>query len=548
MPGQGQPFPDLPPSGHAAPGEAPPGQPAAGQLPAGQPTAGHDTAAAELLSRIFPGQPMSPGALLGAAMLAGEIPDGAMPGLSVPDPPVPGQPPADGETTGQQPLIHRSPVVSPAFDHEPAPEEITRTVDGNRADAIRVDNSGDHEVGTAPRPSAQDDQGGDGPDPGETPFTAQPLVHHVTADLLERLARSSGDLEAAADTRATGDRAAAPLMFHGRPAPSRVQADVRVPASVSSRVGRIHSVDVSDALVRRGPAVSARAQELGARGFTQGGVVHLPDAAGSLEDRDAAALLAHELTHVAQQRRFGSALPSPESLAGRALEAEAQAVEHWYADGHTDTPPELGTVTESWTAPERLVPALHLPTRAAATAHPARPAGHTAPSQPALQLAPGRWSMSEIGSTLSDFASSQSERVSERISEAWSGARESVAETAAETGSHISDLVSQGRARLSGAIDEISAGIRGGFGDPQSPSQPTASAEPPPLPEPTPPGLTAQEVLDLLAEDPPYRWMDMDSSQDLDELALRLYDRIVTRLRFDVLVQRERSGTLLDFG
>jgi hypothetical protein len=55
------------------------------------------------------------------------------------------------------------------------------------------------------------------------------------------------------------------------------------------------------------------------------------------------------------------------------------------------------------------------------------------------------------------------------------------------------------------------------------------------------------ELVELIGDAPPRRWMDLDSSEDLDELATRLYDRMVNRLRFDVLVQRERSGTLMDF-
>ncbi len=60
--------------------------------------------------------------------------------------------------------------------------------------------------------------------------------------------------------------------------------------------------------------------------------------------------------------------------------------------------------------------------------------------------------------------------------------------------------------------------------------------------------LSAEEVVDLIADDPPRRWMDLDDGDDFEELANRLYAHLVTRLRFDVLVERERSGTLLDFG
>ncbi len=76
-----------------------------------------------------------------------------------------------------------------------------------------------------------------------------------------------------------------------------------------------------------------RAKELSARAFTSGGVVHLPDEAGELSDPGVQALLAHELTHVAQQRRFGADLPSAGSEEGQRLEAAAVGAEEWFRSG-----------------------------------------------------------------------------------------------------------------------------------------------------------------------------------------------------------------------
>jgi hypothetical protein len=393
------------------------------------------------------------------------------------------------------------------------------------------------------------------PERGRSGETAVLPDQNQLASALEAMASPLGGIARAIGERARG---AAPLVFRGhadwtRTTPSQTQGrtraqdrevDVRAPASVTGRLGRIHSIDVSDALVRRGPGVSARAQELGARGFTHGGVVHLPDAAGPLDGGDAAALLAHELTHVAQQRRFGSALPAPDSPAGRALEAEAQAVEQWYAGGHSDPPPQPfeGTVVESWSAPSwqapshHQLPALQLPHPAATR----KPAADQHQHQPALQLAPAPWSRAEISSTLSDFASSQRER----LSGMWSEAKEDFSE--GYHGSSEQPQAPQPSQGWSGPTG--TTGSSGGGVGQSPPPQATAEVAVPPPAQPAPTGLTAAEVADLLADDPPRRWMDMDADEDLDELALRLYDRIVTRLRFDVLVQRERSGTLLDFG
>jgi hypothetical protein len=56
------------------------------------------------------------------------------------------------------------------------------------------------------------------------------------------------------------------------------------------------------------------------------------------------------------------------------------------------------------------------------------------------------------------------------------------------------------------------------------------------------------ELYDAFGDNPPRRWFDLDDIAEFDELANRLYNHLFSRLRFDVLVERERSGTLMDFG
>jgi hypothetical protein len=53
----------------------------------------------------------------------------------------------------------------------------------------------------------------------------------------------------------------------------------------------------------------------------------IPANVGSLESGPGEALLAHELTHVAQRVRYGPTLPDESAPAGRVLEAEARAAE-----------------------------------------------------------------------------------------------------------------------------------------------------------------------------------------------------------------------------
>jgi hypothetical protein len=66
---------------------------------------------------------------------------------------------------------------------------------------------------------------------------------------------------------------------------------------------------------------------LQARAFTADAAVHLPADRGPLEAAPARQLLAHELVHVAQQRRLGPSLPPEDSPTGRSLELQAQEAE-----------------------------------------------------------------------------------------------------------------------------------------------------------------------------------------------------------------------------
>ena len=70
--------------------------------------------------------------------------------------------------------------------------------------------------------------------------------------------------------------------------------------------------------------MDAHAHALRARAFTREGEIYLPDT----PNRHPAATLAHELTHVAQQRHFGPDLPAEWTTEGRALERQAVAAEH----------------------------------------------------------------------------------------------------------------------------------------------------------------------------------------------------------------------------
>jgi Domain of unknown function (DUF4157) len=111
-----------------------------------------------------------------------------------------------------------------------------------------------------------------------------------------------------------------------------------VPDEVRRAVESVTGVDLGDVAVHRGAEVTQVARALRAKAYTVGGEVHLPAEYGSLRDPRVRALLAHELVHVAQQRRLGDALPPEDSPLGKLLELDALAVERtWLA-------PQLGGV------------------------------------------------------------------------------------------------------------------------------------------------------------------------------------------------------------
>jgi hypothetical protein len=105
------------------------------------------------------------------------------------------------------------------------------------------------------------------------------------------------------------------------------------PPDIVATVAALTGIDVGDTLIDRSPTATTRAAEMGALAYTDGRTVHLPTELGPLDDRRVRAVTAHELVHVAQQRRRGGDLPAETSDAGRTLEGEARAVERIVAGG-----------------------------------------------------------------------------------------------------------------------------------------------------------------------------------------------------------------------
>jgi hypothetical protein len=124
-----------------------------------------------------------------------------------------------------------------------------------------------------------------------------------------------------------------------KPLRARVQrAPLTLPARPAEEATSVGSTSVTPApvggsavptvKVHRDGTATDLSKSLDARSFTHGGEIFLPASHGPLTSGKGRSLLAHELTHVSQQRKLGSSLPEEHTSHGKALEAEAVAAEH----------------------------------------------------------------------------------------------------------------------------------------------------------------------------------------------------------------------------
>jgi len=286
----------------------------------------------------------------------------------------------------------------------------------------------------------------------------------------------------------------------------------RVPLTVTGPIHRVLGADVSDVTVRRGSDITALTHRLGARGFTEDRVVYVPDDVGALDSSAAAPLLAHELTHVVQQRVFGAALPDRNTHLGRQLEEDAVRVEDWMAGGAVSAPPTL--------------------------VHPAAAGQQPPGAGPGAQRA----SAKALRALLDSSAMTEMPRMDARhLIDEFERANNVTALT--PEASVLPELTVDALLRTALANDEPDTDDDGPGGGGKEPAGGRAAM----------PGdaesvaAIAEAVADLFADEPPRRWFDLDDVEDFEELAGRVYHELITRLRFDMVVDRERAGTLLDF-
>jgi uncharacterized protein DUF4157 len=432
----------------------------------------------------------------------------------------------------------------------------------------------------------------------------------------------------------------------------------RVPHTLIAPLRRALDMDLADVPVRRGEAVSATAERLGARAFTADGAVYLPDDADAVDSTDNAALLAHELTHAAQQQRFGVTLPGLETVTGQHLETEAVAVEEWVKDGAVDPPPVVyghveptrfveQDIAEPAQAAPRLpvvsssrprtstelalerfrqaVPGAPAPSGELQNPSPAglldrmRKQGFNAPSpsdelqnpSPAGLLDRMRKQRFNAPSPSSELQGPPPAGLLDRLrrpgltapptSDELQGpppaglldrlrSQSTIASPPGAALPLASSAVLLERMRKQGldvpppSTTISNASVAGLFGAMAE----VASAAPPPVPTPVsppvdppdeppeqfvtygpdrpppdwspggdsdspapssqPPQPDMAEFVKEVRDNPPRRWMDLDDPDHFDEISHRVYNTLQARFRFDVLLERERSGTLMDFG
>ena len=120
---------------------------------------------------------------------------------------------------------------------------------------------------------------------------------------------------------------ARPLRAGVQRAPITGQAGHGEPAATPGAAAKSGTSSAAPVKIHRGGEASKLATALDARSFTHGAEIYLPSSHGPLTSGKGRSLLAHEMTHVAQQRRLGSSLPAEDSPRGRSLESEAVAAE-----------------------------------------------------------------------------------------------------------------------------------------------------------------------------------------------------------------------------
>ena len=310
-----------------------------------------------------------------------------------------------------------------------------------------------------------------------------------------------------------------------------------VPAEIVSVFQSTFGLDLADVPVNRGPGVTPLARSVAARAFAQGGEVFLPDEIGDLATPEARGLLAHELTHAAQQRLLGADLPPEQSPEGVELEAVAVTAERWYR-GEGGPPaalvhlPARVELTETRVATEQartLIERLTVPRDLSATAlqradEPTGTAGFEL-------LGP------TSGATTAPYADAGAPIPPPTVS---------VPSASAPTVAAPIEFAPTVSAPVGNTLPAVGP-VPGMLFNPPGPLPESVQAGP----DPEVHRLRAAvdrltDAVAELADRPVEPATDLTDPATLDELTGRLYDRVRTNLRTELLVDRERAGLLTD--
>ena len=278
-----------------------------------------------------------------------------------------------------------------------------------------------------------------------------------------------------------------------------------VPADLRAELEPMLDTPLTDVKVHRDADTGEAARQLSAKAFTAGGEVFLPDWHGPTSGGEARAILTHELTHVAQQRHLGSSLPAEDSPDGAALETEARAVAGQGPPVPTRPVAAGAPAAQRLSATQPAPPARNLPHR--------EPSGGMAPVEIAARV--------------------QAAAVAAGIgtSPLLVHSRPAVGAPAAPTLSPTTPAATPATAPPPTA--SVPLATQRLPDDASSAQNVTTSTSSSTSSTPADTGVTGATGV-------------TENPAQLDELARRLYPRFRTRLRQDLLADRERSGRLFD--
>ena len=364
-------------------------------------------------------------------------------------------------------------------------------------------------------------------------------------------------------------------------------AHASVPLDLAQALRSAYGTDVAAVPIRQGEAARQAVAQQQARAYTIDGEIVDGTAQPAADPRAHRALLAHELVHVVQQRDLAGALPAEHSPAGAALESDAVAVEHAVLTGRALPP--LGHRRGGSGAPvaarlQRAPLVYATPpatTPSADTTTPAAPAAPPTPAAPAPPATPSAATPAAATSTPAGAATTTGPGATSSPPSFGTRMLDFTKSVGSGTEGVLLDFVGVQGSVFDHFLPQSGSGSGGGSG----PGGPSGGGPGQHGQQHTPAtfgermgnagidtsrdvggvfgdflGIDSDELHRRAGEhsggggvDPAHPLAESGRPQihhddlDLDSLATHLYDRIRSRLRMELLLDRERAGLLIDF-